>query len=155
MREVFRSISSGTDDTTTRTFWTPVCAEPLNHVSHKDAKTQSFFILSVTFFAHSGHPSCIVPSVYCFPAVPLGHWIFRVGYWIFFQPSVHSVYCLLTFYTFWTPVLHGVFASPWRVALCRNRFPIPVMTEHNPIAIKLSRYELISTPNIQHSISNR
>jgi len=34
--------------------------------------------------------------------------------------------------SFWTPVLHGVFASTWRVALRRNRFPVPVMTEHNP-----------------------
>ena len=50
-------------------------------------------------------------------------------YFYYLSRSLHSGHPVRSF---WTPVLHGVFSSPWRVALRRNRFPIPVMTEHNP-----------------------
>jgi len=46
-------------------------------------------------------------------------------YFYYLSRSLHSGHPVRSF---WTPVLHGVFSSPWRVALRRNRFPIPVMT---------------------------
>ena len=101
---------------TSFTFWTP-CTLILD-----------------TLYAHFGHPLCILLSLVL--------WCFWVS------PSVLFVLCFCPcgqhncpdsrphfghhVASFWTPVLHGVFSSPWRVALRRNRFPIPVMTEHNP-----------------------